>query len=427
MNNSSPRVLIVAEHASARFGGEAALPLHYFRALRARGVSVWLVVHARTRDELCELFADDPSIHYVGDSVWHRFLYRVGLHLPARIAYLTTGFASRLHTQWLQRRLVRRLVKSESIDVVHQPIPVSPREPSMPFDISPPVIIGPMNGSMDYPPAFRKQRSMIERGLVAAGRAGANVFNVIIPGKREATLLLVANRRTRDALPAGVRGRVVEMVENGVDLGIWRPSLPQESSSDAVTFVFMGRLVDWKAVDLLLRAFALARERMAMRLWIIGDGDDRRRLEKLAAELGLDDKGPDSIGGVHFAGWLAQSECASWLARADCLVLPSLLECGGAVVLEAMALGKPVIATAWGGPVDYLDTSCGILLEPHGAESLRASMASAMVQTGGDAELRARLGAAGRKKVVQEFDWDVKVTRMLGLYAEAIEAERQAR
>lgn len=422
-----PRVLIVAEHASARFGGEAALPLHYFRVLRARGLAVWLVVHARTRDELRELFGEDSRIHYVEDSWWHRLLYRVGFRLPARIAYLTTGFVSRLSTQWLQRRFVRRLVRSESIDVIHQPIPVSPREPSMPFGIVTPVIIGPMNGSMDYPPAFRKQRSMIERVLVAAGRAGANVFNAIIPGKRDAALLLVANSRTREALPAGLRGRVVELVENGVDLGIWRPSLSSESSPDAATFVFMGRLVDWKAVDLLLRAFALARERMAMRLWIIGDGDERARLGQLAAELGLDDNGPDSIGSVHFAGWLPQSECASWLARADCLVLPSLLECGGAVVLEAMALGKPVIATAWGGPVDYLDSSCGVLLEPNGAESLQASLASAMVETGGDAELRARLGAAGRKKVVQEFDWDVKVTRMLGLYAEAIEANRQPR
>ena len=46
------KILIVADHASARFGGEAVLPIHYFRELRARGLPVWLLTHARTRDEL---------------------------------------------------------------------------------------------------------------------------------------------------------------------------------------------------------------------------------------------------------------------------------------------------------------------------------------------------------------------------------------
>ena len=63
-----PRVLIVADHASARFGGEAALPFHYFRVLRARGAPVWLISHARTRDELTELFGNDPRIRYVEDA-----------------------------------------------------------------------------------------------------------------------------------------------------------------------------------------------------------------------------------------------------------------------------------------------------------------------------------------------------------------------
>ena len=51
---------ILAREQRFRFGGEAALPLHYFRVMRRRGVAVWLVVHARTRSELSELFPDDP-------------------------------------------------------------------------------------------------------------------------------------------------------------------------------------------------------------------------------------------------------------------------------------------------------------------------------------------------------------------------------
>jgi glycosyltransferase involved in cell wall biosynthesis len=420
--SSKPRVLIVAEHASARFGGEAALPLHYFRVLQKRQIPVWLVTHARIRSELASLYPDSDRILYIEDTAWHRLFWRIGMRLPSAVAYLSVGFLSRLLTQALQRRLVRRLVRELSIDVIHQPMPVSPREPSLLFGFGVPVVIGPMNGGMEYPPAFRRQRGRLERALFELGRNGAAMLNRLIPGKRHAAALLVANSRTRDALPKGVSGRVFHLVENGVDLELWKSarSVQDAASAAFTTFVFMGRLVDWKAVDLLLRAFAAARSRAPMRLWILGDGEERIHLEELAGQLGLT-PGGSGCGTVEFAGWLEQSACAERLSAADCLVLPSLLECGGAVVLEAMALAKPVIATAWGGPLDYLDESCGILVPPSSRESLIEGFASAMVELAGSPDLRARMGAEARRRVFREFDWDVKVDRVLAHYRQAIE------
>src|SRR5262245_37126584 len=73
MTSPPPRVLLVAEHASARFGGEAILPLHYFRVLRARGVETWMIVHERTRDELTALFPTDKDrLYFVPDQPMHR-------------------------------------------------------------------------------------------------------------------------------------------------------------------------------------------------------------------------------------------------------------------------------------------------------------------------------------------------------------------
>ena len=70
---------------------------------------------------------------------------------------------------------------------------------------------------------------------------------------------------------------------------------------------------------------------------------------------------------VIFHGFLPQKQCAELLAGFDALVLPSLHECGGAVVLEAMAMGLPVIATKWGGPVGTIcHKNSGILIEPAG-------------------------------------------------------------
>ena len=415
------RVLIAAEHASARFGGEAALPLHYFRVMRKRGIPVWLVTHARTRDELSVLYPDDARIVYIEDSMFHRAMWRAGGLLPDAISYFTTGFLSRLSTQLSQRWLIRRLVREQGITVVHQPMPVSPREPSVLFGFGVPVIIGPMNGGMDYPPAFRRGRGGIERMLFGLGRASSTLMNRWMPGKRRAEVLLVANARTRDALPGGVCTNVVEVVENGVDLSLWQTPVdtPDASGQAAANFVFMGRLVDWKAVDLLLHAFAQARARAPMRLWILGDGTERARLEALAAELGIAGAAADTIGTVHFAGWLSQAACAQRLREADCLVLPSLLECGGAVVLEAMSMGKPVIATAWGGPLDYLDANCGILVPPSGREALIGGLAAAMAQLAANPQQRRAMGLRGREKVVRDFDWEVKADRILDLYEAA--------
>src|SRR5215203_4964327 len=109
------RVLIATEHASANFGGEAALPLHYFRVLRNRGIPVWLVTHSRTRDELSALFPDTDRIIYIEDTAWHRLLWKLGKSLPDRVAGFTLGFVSRLSTQLSQRRVVRRLVRDHDI------------------------------------------------------------------------------------------------------------------------------------------------------------------------------------------------------------------------------------------------------------------------------------------------------------------------
>lgn len=416
------KVVIVSEHASARFGGEAALPLHYFRVLRARGQPVWLVTHSRTRDELTQLFPGETRIHYIEDTRLNRLMWRIAQRLPAQIAYFTVGFVSRFSTQLAQRRVVRRLVQEHGIELVHQPMPVSPREPSMMFGVGAPVLIGPMNGGMDYPPAFGRHRGAVERSLLAIGRWSAAVLNLLMPGKRRAATLLVANERTRAALPAGVCPHVVEVVENGVDLSLWRepqaaPRGPREGG--VPTFAFVGRLVDWKAVDLLLEAFRIASQRARMGLVIIGDGVQRASLERLADHLCIAAAGTPEGEGVRFTGWLPQSVCADRLREADALVLPSLLECGGAVVLEAMAMGKPVIATAWGGPLDYLDERCGVLVRPTGREALVRGLADAMVRLAASPELRETMGRHGREKAMQDYDWEVKVDRVMALYREA--------
>ena len=159
----SLRVLIVSEHASAKFGGEAVLPLHYYRVLRKRNIPVWLVVHERTKQELLALYPNDHDrIRFVPDTKLHKILWTLSTKLPDRISNFTVGYLMRVASQIIQRNLIKRLIKEAGINIVHQPMPVSPKEPSLLFNLGVPVVIGPMNGGMDYPPAFRRLQNRFE-------------------------------------------------------------------------------------------------------------------------------------------------------------------------------------------------------------------------------------------------------------------------
>ena len=175
--------------------------------------------------------------------------------------------------------------------------------------------------------------------------------------------------------------------------------------------------MSWKAVDLLLKAFKYLSAQLPVELEIIGDGEERPQLETLARELQLN-SGDKTL--VNFTGFLAQSECAQRLESADVMVLPSLYECGGAVVLEAMTMGIPVIATNWGGPKDYLDSSCGILVEPKNPELFVLNLADAMLKLAESPELRKTMGEAGHQRILDRFDWEVKVDAMVDIYQETI-------
>jgi glycosyltransferase involved in cell wall biosynthesis len=410
---SELRVCVVAENASVKMGGEAILPYHYFRVLRSRGVDAWLVVHERSRKELEALFpAELQRIRFVPDQILQKVIYRVGSLFPRRLSEATFGLANQLLTQLAQRSVTRGLVLGADPGgcVVHQPIPVSPRFPSLLWDMGAPVVVGPMNGGMDYPPSFRGAESAVSRFAIALGRSFSNAANAVLPGKRRAAVVLVANERTRAALPSGISGRVVEVCENGVDLSQWVAPEKYERPDAALGFLFIGRLVDWKGLDIAIEAVGRTPGTM---LDVIGDGPMLSKWRERAAELGLADR-------VHFHGWLPQSECARYMDRAQALVLPSLYECGGAVVLEAMAMSKPVIATKWGGPADYLDESCGILIEPASREALVAGFAEGMKLLMDSAEIADRMGKAGRKRLVEHFDWEKKVNAMLAIYESVV-------
>ncbi len=400
------RVLIVAPNISIRMGGEAVLPYHYIRELKALGVDVHALTHARVREEIQSSdISDCATFHFVEDTVVERMLNSIGKLMPS--ALRDSAINSTIGAVTLARlgKRARKLEHEIKFDVIHQPTPVSPLFPSFLNNMQTPLVIGPMNGAMSYPPAFEKHYAEGSGGAVAVARAVSGIANRLAPGKRQAAHILVANERTQRGLPNGIDpSKVSYLIENGVDLQLWSPE-PQ-AKPDRPVFVFVGRLVRLKALDLLFEA--LVEVEPPARLVVIGDGPDRTKLEQLGQSLAGDR--------IEFLGFRPQSEIRDILAASTALVLPSMRECGGAVVLEAFACATPAIATDWGGPQDYITPQTGYLIAPDARASFVRGLRDAMSELARDPARTQAMGAAARAHIEEKFSWQAKTAQMLEIY-----------
>lgn len=404
---SQLKILIVCEHASSTFGGEAMLPLKYFNYLKKLNQDVYLLTHERARGS----FEDTTNVFFMPDTKAHIFLYKLGQRLPHRIDVMTTAAVSHYITQIYQWLYAKRIVKLKNIDVIHEPAPVSPKQPSLMFGLGVPVVIGPMNGGMDFPNAFKYMSGKFERVIQVAARLVSHVFNILMPGKLFAARLIVANQRTEEALPYLRLGTISRIVENAADQ-VKQKNLQAGEAKDQDTKIrvlFVGRLVDWKVVDILIDVFSSISNRN-IHLDIVGDGSEMAALKTQAK----------SLDNVTFHGWVEHSALNSFYDAADIFVLPSVRECGGAVILEAMARGVPAIATRWGGPVDYIADGTGILIEPVSRDYMVNEFKKHIEDLASDTEKRKALGKKALEHIAQNFLWESKVKTMIGVYQEVV-------
>jgi glycogen(starch) synthase len=157
----------------------------------------------------------------------------------------------------------------------------------------------------------------------------------------------------------------------------------------------LGRIVEKKGFDLLIRAFAtVARQQSAVTLAIGGDGPLEPFLRAMVAELHVTDR-------VCFLGRLSREQVAAAMGGAEIFVMPSRLEPFGIVVLEAWRAGRAVIATNRGGAPEFVeDGTTGLLVDPFDTPAL----AGVLDRLLSDPELGVSLGRAARTRVL-DFDW----------------------
>jgi len=413
------RVLIVSENISLRLGGESSLGYYYATLFDKRNVEVWLACNARVRESLA---VDQPSLHartfYAEDTAVQRFVEMQLRPYPGRVRDLFVGQGLRVSTQVHLRAIARKLAREGKIDVVFEPSPIAPKGLSFMYDIGVPVVIGPLCGGMNFPPAFRDMDSFAARHAVEVGRRASDLAHRMIPGKIQADVLLVANEATERALPSGYRGRVIRVFESGVDLDLWAPDPPagEKAAREAgARFVFSGRFVDWKGIQFLLPAFKeVLAEVPECSLEIIGgEGPLAPQIHAQAGDASF-------RGRVRIHGWLQRPEAAAILRSADVFVMPSLRECGGTAILEAMAMGKAVITTDWGGPRDYVTEGSGLLVAPTSKQDFVSGLARAMTELARSPERRRALGARAMQRVREDhLDWESKADRVLSILKEA--------
>ena len=209
---------------------------------------------------------------------------------------------------------------------------------------------GPLNGGLPWPKGYgdirRKEKEWL--GYVR------DLYK-ILPGyrstRKNAKAIMIASGATWDQMPKEHHHKCIYIPENGIEAE--RFAIPVEHThSLPLKVAFTGRLVPYKGADMVLEAAAPLIKEGKVVLDIIGDGSEMPRLKEFVAREKLE-------AGVKLAGWVEHTQVHKRLSQSDVFAFPSIREFGGAVVIEAMALGLVPIVVNYGGPAESVTSSTG--------------------------------------------------------------------
>ena len=254
----------------------------------------------------------------------------VAISYPAHIAF-----------EWEVWKSARQELRRGDFDIVHRLTPMTPTMPS-PMATWSPVhfVIGPLNGGLKWPLAFRDELAR-EREWLSYVRGVHKILPYRGSTFRKSGAILAAFQHTVDDLPTYSKPRVINFPEVGIDPAIFHDE--SRPNSKQKTILFAGRFVPYKLPLVIVRAFV---ERPALhchRLVMVGDGPERGAIEELITQHNLQSQ-------VVLLGWKTQSEVAALMRESDIFAFPSIRELGAGVVVEAMACGLACVVVNYGAP-----------------------------------------------------------------------------
>jgi glycosyltransferase involved in cell wall biosynthesis len=308
-----------------------------------------------------------------------------------------TRFASRLH--------------DGEFNVVHRITPLSPTTPSplatLCRRIGVPFVMGPLNGGVPWPKGFDAARRREKEWLSYV----RDVYR-LVPGylatRRDATAILIGSRDTWMQMPRSFHRKCFYVPENAIDPARFTQTRTRKTQKP-IRAIFVGRLVPYKGADMLLEAAAPLLKSGALTVQIIGDGPQMPVLKEIVQRERVE-------SAVQLPGKVKHEELQKWLADSDVFAFPSVREFGGAVVLEAMAVGVVPIVVAYGGPAELVTPKSGFLLPIGSRAEIIASMRGALAQICENPNLVEERSFVAVTRAREHFTWQAKAKSVVEVY-----------
>ncbi len=322
------------------------------------------------------------------------------------------------------RRTVRDLHQQVKFDLVHHVTYGRYWTPSGLRELNLPFIWGPV-GAAETPPREFVAELPLKNRFTEAARDAARSFCEKTSALRNtaaaATIAIGVTRESCDALKRLGARRVEQMPQIALtDADLAQFAALPEPPPGPLRAICIGRHVHWKGFYLAIRAFAqFAKNNSDAELWIVNDGPFRGELEKTAAQTGV-------AARVKFFGTLPKySDVLEKLGQSHVLLHPALHEAFGNVCAEALAAGRPVGCLDIGGPASQITPATGFAAPATNPTEAVAALAKFLERIDRDRALLARMSAAARIHVRENFSMNVVNARMKTFYAEAVAQHRQ--
>ena len=306
--------------------------------------------------------------------------------------------------------LAKKICADQKIDIIHQITPIEFRAIGDYGKIANiKFVCGPLGGGESLPNGLKDYAKGHE--IIEVVRSGINRwyrFKLRITGKlNRCDYIMFANRETRDFL--GLDGNVPLVTEIAADeISIEERTVPKDINKELV-FLFAGRMVYRKGLELLFDAIMEIPDEWKYIVKIVGTGPELSHL-KHRCEL-------NSLLSAHvqFMGAVEYSEMQREYERSDVLIMPSIRETTGTVLIEAMSQGMPIITINKFGGAILVDENTGWLYSGENQKSYIAGLKNAMVACIVNPKEVERRGQNARKKV-KDYTWKRKCDQYEKIY-----------
>ena len=307
--------------------------------------------------------------------------------------------------------IVRHIIKTERIDyTMHLTFGSMWMPTFLPF-FSTSFIWGPIGGGDCEPRPFLKLLPFKQK-VIQSFRYVMNALSFMHPGVMfaayRAKVILARTPNTARAIPNCFRAKVQTILETAMEDSVFEHKCVYHLNDDVVRMITTGRLLPNKNIVTAVKSLEYIPKDYRVRLTIIGSGYQRREIEETAKRIGRSQD-------VVIIDELPREEVLAAVEKSDIFLFPSLREGGSWSLMEAMAIGLPVICLDWAGMAIITDDNCAIRIPVSNPEQMPKDMAAAIITLIKNPGLREAMGKAGRNRIKEVYNWKTK-----GLFVEQL-------